>query len=57
MFLVPVRNEHTGEVRVVEIASAYAADAQIEALYQVFRESRWNKATALLPERGLEAVG
>lgn len=47
---IPVRNEHTGEIRIVEILSGYVTDAQIEALQQLFKEEGWRKATALLPE-------
>ena len=50
MFLVPVRNELTGEVLVVEIASSYLVDAQVSALQQVFKREGWRKATALRPD-------
>ncbi len=53
-FLIPVRNEATGELRIVEVLSAYHADAQVEALHQLFRQEGWRKATALMPERQLE---
>lgn len=49
-FQVPVRNEFTGEIRVVEVLSGHVADAQIAALERVFKEEGWRKATALLPE-------
>ena len=49
---VPVRNEHTGEIRIVEILSGYVTDAQIEALQRLFKEEGWRKATALLPDMG-----
>lgn len=49
-FFVPVRNELTGEVLVVEIASGYFADAQVSALQQVFKREGWRKATALRPD-------
>ncbi len=49
-FQVPVRNEHTGEIRVVEILSGHVADAQIEALERLFHQEGWRKAVALRPE-------
>jgi hypothetical protein len=49
-YLIPVRNEYTGEVRVVEVQSAHDADAQIQALHQLFKQEGWRKATALRPE-------
>lgn len=49
-YLVPVRNEDTGEVRIVEVLSGYAVDAQVEALQQLFKHEGWRKATALLPD-------
>ena len=54
-FLVPVRNEFTGEVRVVPVTSNYDADAQIEALHRLFHLEGWSKATALAPEREAQA--
>jgi hypothetical protein len=53
-YRVPVRNEHTGEVRVVEICSGYGTDAQIEALQTLFRQEGWRKAVALQPEWSLD---
>jgi hypothetical protein len=49
-YRVPVRNEHTGEIRVVEILSRYFADAQTEALELLFRQEGWRKAVAFQPE-------
>lgn len=49
-FLIPVRNETTGEVRIVEVQSGYDADAQIAALHRLFKEEGWRKARALRPE-------
>ena len=49
-YLIPVRNEYTGEVRVVEVESGHDADAQIVALHQLFKQEGWRKATALRPE-------
>jgi hypothetical protein len=46
---VPVRNEITGEVRVVEILASYHVDAQVEALHLLFREEGWRSARALRP--------
>ena len=48
-FQIPVRNETTGEVRVVEVQSRHDADAQILALHLLFRQEGWRKATALRP--------
>jgi hypothetical protein len=49
-YLIPVRNEATGEVRKVEVESGFHADAQIQALHQLFWQEGWRKATALRPE-------
>jgi hypothetical protein len=49
-YLVPVRNEFTGELRVVEVLSEYSADAQVAALHELFKQEGWRKATALAPE-------
>lgn len=49
-YRVPVRNEHTGEIRVVEILSGYEVDAQTAALQQLFRQEGWRKAVAMKPE-------
>ena len=46
-FVIPVRNEFTGEVRLVEVVSGYYADAQVEALHVLFKREGWRKATAL----------
>ena len=50
LFLIPVRNEFTGEVRVVEVLSRHVADAQVEALQRLFRDEGWRKALAFHPE-------
>ena len=55
-YLIPVRNEHTGEVRTVEVQSGHDADAQIVALHQLFKQEGWRKATALPPEMRLESA-
>lgn len=55
-YLVPVRNEFTGEIRVVEILSNYQADAQIEALQRLFKQEGWRKATALQPEGNSDLI-
>jgi len=52
-FLVPVRNEFTGEVRIVPICCAYDKDAQVEALRELFLREGWRKATALEPQLGV----
>lgn len=49
MYLVPVRNELTAEVRVVEVVCRYPADAQVEALSRLFHELGWRKSCALDP--------
>ena len=49
-YQVSVRNEFTGEVRVVEILSYCGVDAQVEALRLLFRLEGWRKATALALE-------
>ncbi len=49
-YLIPVQNETTGELRVVEVLSAYHTDAQVEALHQLFQQEGWRKARALKPE-------
>jgi hypothetical protein len=48
-FQIPVRNETTGEVRVVEVQSGHDADAQILALHLLFKQEGWRKATAMRP--------
>jgi hypothetical protein len=55
-YLIPVRNEFTGEERIVEIESAYDVDAQIAALRAVFDEHGWRKATAMLPQPATETA-
>ncbi len=55
-YLIPVRNETTGEVKVVEILSGHDADAQVSALLQLFKQEGWRKATALRPEALLESA-
>lgn len=56
MYFVPVRNEATGEVRIVEVVSSFGPDAQVEALQHVFKSEGWRKATALPPAFQAEAV-
>lgn len=56
MYLVPVRNELTAEVRVVEVACCHPADAQVEALGRVFHELGWRKSCALVPYRNPDEV-
>ena len=53
--MIPVRNEVTGEVRVVEVSSGHAVDAQVSALHLLFRLEGWRKAIALPPESQMEA--
>lgn len=53
---VPVRNDLTGEVRIIEVVSGYEEDAQIAALQQLFHGEGWRKATALRPEGMAAAV-
>jgi hypothetical protein len=50
LYRVPVRNEWTGEVRIVEVLSGYGADAQVTALSMLFQQESWRKAIALQPE-------
>jgi len=52
---VQVRNETTGEVRVVEVHSNFDVDAQIAALHRLFHEEGWRQATALKPLPPLSA--
>jgi len=54
-FRVPVRNELTGEVRIVEIASTYDRDAQVLALQLLFKSADWRRATAMVPELSAES--
>lgn len=49
-YQIPVRNELTGEVRMVEVHTGHVVDAQIAALQRLFKEEGWRKATALFPE-------
>ena len=44
---VPVRNDDTGEIRVVEVSSLYEVDAQVEALQKLFKSDGWRRCTAL----------
>ncbi len=46
-FQIPVRNESTGEIRLVGVARSHEIDAQIEALQTLFKQEGWRKATAL----------
>jgi len=46
-FQIPVRNESTGEIRLVGVARSHETDAQIEALQTLFKQEGWRKATAL----------
>lgn len=55
-FLIPVRNEFTGEVRVIEVQSGYETDAQVEALHRLFKQHGWCKATALRCEEWAESA-
>jgi hypothetical protein len=47
---IQVRNETTGEVRVVAVESDFDVDAQVAALHRLFHEEGWRRATALKPE-------
>ena len=49
-FDIPVRNEATGEVRVVEVESNFDVDAQIAALHRLFNEEGWRRASAMKPQ-------
>jgi hypothetical protein len=55
-YQVPVRNDDTGEVRVIEVSSAYEVDAQVEALQQIFKSDGWRKCTALQAKPGASTV-
>lgn len=48
-YLVPVRNELTTEVRVVEVDCCHPADAQVQALSLLFHQLGWRKSCALDP--------
>jgi hypothetical protein len=50
VFSIPVCNELSGEIRIVDIASEYFADAQVAALHRMFAAEGWRKAVALMPE-------
>ncbi len=54
-YQIPVRNDDTGEIRIVEVSSAYEVDAQIEALQQLFKRDGWRKCTALHAEVNVAA--
>jgi hypothetical protein len=56
IYQVPVRNEATGEVRMIAVLSISAGEAQIAALKLLFREEGWRKATALVPQTAAEPV-
>jgi hypothetical protein len=49
LFDVHVRNELTGEVRVLTIAAPTAQAGQVMAVTAMFREHAWRKAVALAP--------
>lgn len=49
-YQIPVRNDDTGEIRIVEVSSSYEVDAQVEALQQLFKRDGWRKCTALPAE-------
>lgn len=55
-FVIPVRNESTGEIRLVEVMSTYHADAQVEALYLLFKQEGWRKATAFHAALDMELI-
>jgi hypothetical protein len=50
---IQVRNEATGEIRVVEVQSEFDVDAQVAALHRLFHEEGWRRATAMKPEAWL----
>jgi len=56
IYQVPVRNEATGETRMIAVLSINAGEAQITALKLLFREEGWRKATALVPHTAVEPV-
>lgn len=56
IYTVQVRNEFSGEVRVIEVEAEYFRDAQVAALVQLFHNDGWRKATALVPEPSIEAA-
>jgi hypothetical protein len=47
-FLVPLRNEHTGEQAELTIISDHPANAQKDALTYMFKEYGWRKVLAQL---------
>jgi hypothetical protein len=47
---VVVRNELTGETVTVEMLGSVPAEAQTQALLQLFRTHGWRKASALPPD-------
>lgn len=48
-FIISVRNDSTGEVRVLHVVSDYWANAQVQALHYLFHKEGWRKATAMQP--------
>jgi hypothetical protein len=48
---VLVRNELTGETKIVSIEALSAKDAQVEALTRCFRREGWRVVSASEPER------
>ncbi|HEX6508581.1 MAG TPA: hypothetical protein VF221_13210 [Chloroflexota bacterium] len=55
-YQIPVRNDDTGEIQVVEVLCTYEVDAQVEALQQLFRTNGWHRCTALRAEEQAQAV-
>ena len=53
IYSINVRNEQTGEQAILDVEGADPMDAQCRALMILFRERRWRKATAALPEDAL----
>jgi hypothetical protein len=49
LYDVVVRNEHTGEMVTLSVESSIGADAQVQALHELFHARGWSKATALSP--------
>ena len=49
-FDIVVRNEMTGEVVTLAVPGSIAAEAQTEALIQLFRSRGWRKACAFPPD-------
>jgi hypothetical protein len=52
---IQVRNETTGEVRVVVVECDFDVDAQVAALHRLFHEEGWRRATAMKPQTALAA--